>query len=328
MLRQIRTSWVDSEIAAAACSGWCQATISVTPRKIGSSPLCVNRDPAWPVRRTRSVQQEDHHALNHEAWRRATLFCLLWPSAPFRRARTQSRCLAIRVMQTAQHQEGNDLRPTIHRTSCCRPRFRNMLVDALVRARAIEIRHVLGEDTPQVRFAEDQHMVEAFTPDAPHQAFADRIRAGCLDRRSEHLDATADRHCTEVCAILGVIVSDQKPRRISKRRGLAQLLRDPGVCWRAGDADMHNAPRAKRGDDEREQRAEQSIVELEEIAGLDLAGVVLEKRGPVLAMRSQRPHLTNVARNRPLGHREVQFQQLTLDPLDAPQVVVARHLLD
>ncbi len=61
------------------------------------------------------------------------LSCLLSPSAPFRLARTQSSCLAIRVMQTAQYREGNDMSPATDRTGCI-PRFRNLLVDALVRS--------------------------------------------------------------------------------------------------------------------------------------------------------------------------------------------------
>ncbi len=101
----------------------------------------------------------------------------------------QSSYLAILVMQTAQYRESNHLSPGINRAGCCIPRFRNVLVDALVRSRPIEIPHVLAEDTPQVRFAEDQYMVEAFTPDAPQQAFADRVllvRQPHPVRRMEH----------------------------------------------------------------------------------------------------------------------------------------------
>ncbi len=81
------------------------------------------------------------------------------------------------MMQTAQHREGNDLHPADTWKGSCIPRFRNVLVDTLVRARPVEKLHVLVEDTPQVRFAHDQYMVEAFTPNTPQQAFADRVRS-------------------------------------------------------------------------------------------------------------------------------------------------------
>ena len=85
----------------------------------------------------------------------------------FRFTRMQSSYLAIRVMQTTQNWEGNDVAPGINRASYCIPRFRNVLVNALVWSHSIEIPHVLVEDLPEMRFAEDQHMVKAFTPDAP-----------------------------------------------------------------------------------------------------------------------------------------------------------------
>ena len=95
------------------------------------------------------------------------LSCLLSVSAPLRFTRLQSSYLAILVMQTTQNWEGNDINQRSNRTSCCIPRFRHVLIDALVRARPIEIPHVLVEDPPQVHFPENQHMVEAFTLDAP-----------------------------------------------------------------------------------------------------------------------------------------------------------------
>ncbi len=84
--------------------------------------------------------------------------------------------------------------PAINRACCCISRFRNVLVDALVRSQPIEIPHVLVEDTTQVCFAEDQHMVEAFTPNVPQQSLADGIRVGCPDRHVQHLDPAPRRH--------------------------------------------------------------------------------------------------------------------------------------
>ena len=66
---------------------------------------------------------------------------------------------SILVMETAQHRQGHDVARGLNRATCCLRGFRNTLVDALVRPRAIEIPDVRAEDPPQVGFAHNQHVI-------------------------------------------------------------------------------------------------------------------------------------------------------------------------
>ena len=47
------------------------------------------------------------------------------------------------------------------------------LVDPLMRPRAVEIPHILAQDTPQMSLADDPDVVEAFATNTPQQSFAD-----------------------------------------------------------------------------------------------------------------------------------------------------------
>ncbi len=104
-------------------------------------------------------------------------------------AHSRLRYPSILVMEATENWEGHEGATAANCLTRTLLAFWHVLVDALARSRPIEIPHVLVEDTTQVRFAEDQHMVEAFTPDAPQQAFADRVllvRQPHPVRRMEH----------------------------------------------------------------------------------------------------------------------------------------------
>ena len=109
------------------------------------------------------------------------------------------------------------------------PRFGNTLLDALVRPCPIEVRCVLAEHPPQVGFAHDHNMVEAFPTNAPHQSFADGIGTRCLDRRSQYLDTCSNSDGFEMKTVLRIIVADQILGRLAEGRRLPQLLSNPLV---------------------------------------------------------------------------------------------------
>jgi hypothetical protein len=79
----------------------------------------------------------------------------------------------------------------------------NALVDTLMWPRPVEIGDVLHQDTPQVRFAHDQDVIQTFATHTSEQAFADRIRTWSLHRRSKHLNSCSDCHSIKVCTVLG-----------------------------------------------------------------------------------------------------------------------------
>ncbi len=134
------------------------------------------------------------------------------------------------MMETTQHWEGDDFVRGTKRSIWPLLTFWNPLVDALMRARAIEVQHVLREDTPQVRLTHDHEVIQAVASDAAQQPLADRVRSRCLDRCSEDLDAVAGGSGIEKGTVRGISIAHEVRRRLTEGRCLAQLLRDPSVC--------------------------------------------------------------------------------------------------
>ena len=156
------------------------------------------------------------------------------------------------MVKPSQNWECADVARHAKRWICTLVRFWNTLVDALMWPGAVEIRHVLREDTPQVLLAHNHHVVEAFTSHAAQQSFADRVRPRSPDRRTEDFDPGSDGDSSEVRTVLRVIVTNQILGCLTERGCLSQLLGDPLVIRRPCYADMDDASRAEFRDDESE----------------------------------------------------------------------------
>jgi hypothetical protein len=124
------------------------------------------------------------------------------------------------------------------------------------------------------------------------------------------------------------VVVDQEPGPDALGRRLAELLGDPGVGGRAGDADVDHAPGAQLDDEEREQGSEEQVGELQEVARPDLAAVRAQEARPRLAGRARRPDAAEVALDGALADRDAEFEQFASDALGAPEPVLPGHPLD
>ncbi len=207
-------------------------------------------------------------------------------------------------------------------------RSRSALVDALMRARLVEVRHILLEHSTEMGLAHDHDVIEALAAHAPQQAFAERIRAWCLDRRSEHLDPCSHCNGIEVRPVFRIIITNQILRPLAVGRRFPQLLRDPRVTWRARHPDVHDPPRAELRDDEGEQRAKEEFMDLHEVTRPDSFGVVPEEGCPGLLGGPWWTGLPHVALYGSLGNLDADLEQFATDSLGTPETVVARHLLD
>jgi hypothetical protein len=96
---------------------------------------------------------------------------------------------------------------------------------------------------------------------------------------------------------LVVVITDQVSRTFAKWRCFSHLLGCPFVCRISGDAKVDHAAGAQLDNDEHEHCAKEDIVGLKKVAGPNLAGVVAQERGPVLARRISPSHLLNVLLN-------------------------------
>ncbi len=135
---------------------------------------------------------------------------------------------------------------------------------------------------------------------------------------SAALDPAACRHRSEVGAVLRVVVTNQKLWQFPKRRRLPQLLRDPIIRRRPRDTDMHDAPRAKLRDEEGEERAEEDIMELQEVTGPDVLIMVPDEGCPGLTTGSWRTCQSYVPLHGPFRDLDTDFQEFTLNAFGTP----------
>jgi len=197
-----------------------------------------------------------------------------------------------------------------------------------VRARPVEIRDVFAEHAGQMPLAEDEDVVQALTAHAPQEPLAGGIRPRRARGRAQDADAAARGDLRERGPEFAVVVADQVPRALVERRGLAQLLGDPGIRRVARRAHVDDPPRGQLNHTERVQRAEEQVGDRQEIAGPDLVGVVAEEGRPRLPARARGAMAAQVGLDGALRHADAEFAQFAADPLCPPEWVVGRHLPD
>jgi len=122
--------------------------------------------------------------------------------------------------------------------------------------------------------------------------------------------------------------SQQAPTEPTKRRGLTQLLRDPGVGRVARHARMDHPARGQLDHEEGRQRPEEKVGDGQEVARPDSCPMVAQESSPGLAGSSRRPHAAYVLLDGRPGHMDVQLQEFPADALDAPQAVDRGHRTD
>ena len=110
-----------------------------------------------------------------------------------------------------------------------------------MRSCLVEVGHILLEHALELLLLKDQQMVEAFLSDAPHEALADGIGSGCMDRRLEKPNATCHRHASKARPKLGIVIPNQVLWRLSIGRGFSQLLRHPGIGRGSCDTNMDHS---------------------------------------------------------------------------------------
>jgi hypothetical protein len=92
----------------------------------------------------------------------------------------------------------------------------------------------------------DQEVVEAFPAQGADEAFRDRVRPGCSDRRPNDPHVSAGEDCVEGRGELAVPVTDQQPESVGSivevHEQVAGLLGDPVPGRVGGDpGDVHVA---------------------------------------------------------------------------------------
>jgi hypothetical protein len=157
-----------------------------------------------------------------------------------------------------------------------------VLVEREVGARLMVIDEVMGQDSAQVSFTQDENMVEALAPDRADQAFRERILPGAVRRREDFADAHALHAAPELLAIDLVTVAEEiGGGRVVRERG-DDLVRGPDSGRVLGDVEVDDPPAMVGKHDEDEQDAPARGGHGEEIDGDQVPDMVGEEGPPGL----------------------------------------------
>lgn len=135
--------------------------------------------------------------------------------------------------------------------------------------RVVKVLHILFCQTPRMAFAQNQEVIEEFTPHTAHEALTDRIGFRRIGWCVDECDPRSLHGMVEQRTVLVVIIADQKPWTVAKGRCLSNLLGYPGIIGGASHIDMNHAPGAMLDDEKEKDRSEEQVIGLHKIAGPD-----------------------------------------------------------
>ena len=177
-----------------------------------------------------------------------------------------------------------------------------------MRSYLIEVRYVRIEDALELLLMKDQQMVKALTSHASQKAFADRIRSWRKIRRFEDLHVARCCYTGETRSELAVIISNKVLGSLPIRCRFSQLLCYPAVDRGLRHTYVDDFARFQLDDEERKERAEEEVSDLQKIACPDLCRVIVQEGPPVLSPWSRRAHVPQVFLDRAFAHANIQFQ--------------------
>src|SRR5260370_27958054 len=93
-------------------------------------------------------------------------------------------------------------------------RFRNLLMEPLMRSSMVEVCHILIEHALELPLVKDQDMIKAFLSHTPQEAFADRIGSWRMIRRFENLNRIRCRHASKARPKFAIVITNQILRRL------------------------------------------------------------------------------------------------------------------
>jgi len=106
-------------------------------------------------------------------------------------------------------------------------RHQCLLADPLVRACAIVVTDVLGDDPLEVPVVEHEDVIEAFATQRTEKPFTDRVHVRRAHRRADHPDAGGQGERIEGDPELVVVIQEQEPWCPTQGGRVAKLLRHP-----------------------------------------------------------------------------------------------------
>ena len=147
-------------------------------------------------------------------------------------------------------------------------------------------------------------------------------------RGLEELDGACGGYPCESWSEFAIVIVNEESGYLPIRRSLSQLLCDPCIGRSFRHTYMNHSPRFQLNDEERKERAEEEIGDLQKITGPYFCCMIAEKRFPVLSTGSFWANLSHIFLNSSFTHSNIQLEKLTPNALRSPESVVCCHLLD
>jgi len=165
------------------------------------------------------------------------------------------------------------------------PAMGRILVERQVSACPVVVREVASQGTAQVRFAEDDDVIQTLAPDGADEAFREGVLPRAVRRRQDFTDAHALQALPEHVTVDRVAVAEEVGRGRVVREGVYDLLSRPGRGGMLGDIEVEDAPPVVGEHDEDEQDAQARGGDGEEIDGDEVPDVIGQERAPRLRRR-------------------------------------------
>jgi len=206
------------------------------------------------------------------------------------------------------------------------PRHGAVHVQGAVSAEGMIVMEIPGERTLEMPFSENEHMVEAFAPDAPDDPF--NIRGLPWAPRGDYdlLDAHVLDPSPEKRAIDPVPIPEHVSRRFIPGKRFKNLPRGPVLAGVLRHVEMDHPAPFMSEQDQHEQQLEFHRGHDEEVNRNKIAHMILQEAPPCLSRRL--PVTNHVLLNRRLGHVDADLSQFPHDPWRTPERVGTRHLAD
>ena len=169
-------------------------------------------------------------------------------------------------------------------------------------------------------------MIQTLSLQAAHEPFANGICPWRLDRRFQYFDPSASGNGRKETAVLLVPISNQVSGSLSPCGRFPQLLCHPGICWVPGHSGVGNTVTLQFNDDEDVELPEKQIVNNGEIAGPDVASMILEESSPGLT-RFSAP-LRHVSLDCSFTNFDAQLEQFAANAFRTPEAILVCHSSD
>lgn len=188
---------------------------------------------------------------------------------------------------------------------------------------AIVIAHVVGDDSPQVTFPDDDRVIQTFSPHRPDHALNVWIlpwRTGC----SSNFDQPKCRNfLPEHVAVNCVVVTKQILGCIVCTDGLKHLPRRPYRSGMFCCVSVNNFSPIMAKDHQDKEHSERCRGYCEEVDCDEIRRMDLEESSPCL--RRWLPISNHVLGHHRFRHIDAELQQLTVDPRRTPQRIGRAH---